>query len=64
MLSELSKFEKQVYTLSLQHSTSTISTILEKPSRSIINALQRIKKKKNTSTTLSKPKIGRPSKVS
>ena len=65
MLSKLSKFEKQVYTLSLQqHSTSAISTILEKSSRSITDALQRIKKKKNTSTTLSKPKLGRPSKIS
>ena len=62
---ELSKFEKEVYTLSLQQlSTSTISTILEKPSRSIIDALQRIKKKKNTSTTSLKPKLGRPSKIS
>ena len=51
MLSKVLKFEKQVYTLSLQqHSTSAISTILEKSSRSITDALQHMKKKKNTST--------------
>src|SRR3954466_926944 len=62
---KLSKFEKEVYTLSLQQlSTSTISTILEKSSRSITDALQRIKKKKSTSIPLSKPKLGRPSKIS
>ena len=65
MVSKLSKYEEQVYTLSLQqHSTSAISTILEKSSRSITDAIQRIKKKKNTSATLSKPKLGRPSKIS
>jgi len=47
-----------------QYSTSAISTILNKPSRSISYALQHIKRKNNTSTTLLKHKKGRPSKIS
>jgi transposase len=65
MSRNLSKFKKEVYTLSLQNkSTSTISTILEKPYKSIYNTLQRIKKKKDTIIPLSTPKLGRPTKVS
>jgi len=65
MLTKLSKFESQVYTVSLQqYSTSAISTILNKPSRSISYALQHIKRKNNTSTTLLKPKKSRASKIS
>ena len=65
MSRNLLKFKKEVYTLSLQNkSTSTISTILEKPYKSIYNTLQRIKKKKDTIIPLSTPKLGRPTKVS
>ena len=65
MSRELSKFKKEVYTLSLQNkSTSTISTILVKPYKSIYNTLQRIKQKKNAVIPLSTPKLGRPTKVS
>jgi len=65
MPAKLLKFELQVYTLSLQqYLTSAISNILNKSSRSILYALQLIKRKNNTSTTLFKPKKGRPSKIS
>ena len=65
MLAKLLKFKLQVYTLSLfQYFISANSNILNKPCTSILYALQRIKRKDNTSTTLFKPKKGCPSKIS
>ena len=43
---------------------STISNILNKPTKSIYNAIQRIKTKENTILTIKKVKTGRISKIS
>ena len=64
MPSKLSLFEEQVNSLQEENnSITTISTILRKPSKSIYNTLQRIKKKKNNSLLLETPKTPRVSKI-
>jgi transposase len=64
MSSKLSLLENQVNSLLEENnSISTISTILLKPSKSIYNTIQRIKKKKSNSLLLETPKTPRVSKI-
>ena len=64
MSTKLSTFEKDINTLYLQNkSISSISTTLEKSSRSITNTLYRIKQKNKASLPTLQPKLGRPIKI-
>ena len=64
MLPQLSKFEKEVNTLYLQNKLiSSISTTLEKSSRSITNTLYRIEQKNKAILPTLQPKLGRPTKI-
>ena len=64
MSTKLSKFKKEVNTLYLQNkSISSISTTLEKSSRSITNTLYRIKQKNKAILPTLQPKLGRPTKI-
>jgi transposase len=61
---KLSKFEQQVNALLLENKlTSSISSTLDRPSRSITNAISRIKKKNSSIIPTTKPKLGRPTKI-
>jgi transposase len=64
MSAKLSNFEQQVNTLLLKNiSTSSIRTILDRPSSSISNTITRIKKKNNAIPPTIKPKVGRSFKI-
>jgi transposase len=64
MSTKLSTFEEEVNTLYLQNkSISSISTTLEKSSRSITNTLYRIKQKNKAILPTLHPKLGRPTKI-
>ena len=61
---KLSKFEEKVSTLLLENNSITsISTILEKPSKSIYNTISRIKRKNNTLLPTISPKVGPSFKI-
>ena len=61
---KLLKFEEKVSTLLLEnYSITSISTILDKPSKSIYNTISRIKRKNNIPLPTISPKVGPSFKI-